>query len=251
MPRLLRRFVKASIRDQLPRIENALGVKRHFHRAQHIDAERAFFGQHPGQVILTYTVMVADGSAVRDNRVGRRLLNHAPLRQFAFKRAREDVGEVEARAVRIGIDGSAAYTDAELTQPYCSDATCVDILAPKGQQLPITPRFKMNATARYDFLVDEFKSHIQAALVYNGSSWNDLRSIERGITGKDPAYTVVNLAAGAGRDNWMLELSIDNVFDERATLYRYSECTPDVCGPQTYILPNRPRTIGLTFDQKF
>ena len=151
----------------------------------------------------------------------------------------------------LTIDGSAAYTDAELTQPYCSDATCVDILAPKGQQLPITPRFKMNATARYDFLVDEFKSHIQAALVYNGSSWNDLRSIELGITGKDPAYTVINLAAGAGRDNWMLELSIDNVFDERATLYRYSECTPDVCGPQTYILPNRPRTIGLTFDQKF
>ena len=146
----------------------------------------------------------------------------------------------------LTIDGSAAYTDAELTQPYCSDASCTTILAPKGQQLPITPRFKMNATARYDFLVDEFKSHIQAALVYNGSSWNDLRSIERGITGKDPAYTVINLAAGAGRDNWMLELSIDNVFDERATLYRYSECTPDVCGPQTYILPNRPRTIGLT-----
>jgi outer membrane receptor protein involved in Fe transport len=151
----------------------------------------------------------------------------------------------------LTIDGSAAYTDAELTQPYCSDASCADILAPKGQQLPITPRFKMNATARYDFLVDEFKSHVQAALVYNGSSWNDLRSIERGITGKDPAYTVVNLAAGAGRDNWMFELSIDNVFDERAQLYRYSECTPDVCGPQTYILPNRPRTIGLTFDQKF
>jgi iron complex outermembrane receptor protein len=151
----------------------------------------------------------------------------------------------------LTIDGSAAYTDAELTEPYCSDATCADILAPKGQQLPITPRFKMNATARYEFKVDEYNAHIQGALVYNGSNWDDLRTYERGITGKNPAYTVANLTAGIGQDNWTLELSVENAFDERAALYRYSECTPGVCGAQTYVISNRPRTIGLTFGQKF
>ncbi len=151
----------------------------------------------------------------------------------------------------LTLNGSAAYTDAELTQPYCSDSICTKILAPKGQQLPITPRFKANMTARYDWNLDEFKAHVQGSLVYNGSSWNDLRTIERGITGKDPAYTVANFTGGIGKDDWTLELSLQNAFDERATLYRYSECTPTVCGAQTYIIPNRPRTIGLKFSQKF
>ncbi len=154
---------------------------------------------------------------------------------------------------QLTIDGSAAYTDAELTQPYCKDPTdCPGtLLAPKGQQLPVTPRFKANATARYNFNLDTFDAHVQGSLVYNGSSWDDLRTAERTITGKNPAYTVVNLAGGIGRDNWTVELSLQNVFDERAQLYRYSECTPGVCGAQTYIISNRPRTIGLTFGQKF
>jgi outer membrane receptor protein involved in Fe transport len=151
----------------------------------------------------------------------------------------------------LTINGSLAYTDAELTQPYCSDATCVKILAPKGQQLPITPRFKANVTGRYDFRLEPFDAHVQASVVYNGSSWNDLRSFERGITGKDPAYTIANFTAGIGKDDWTLELSLQNAFDERAQLYRYSECTPGTCGAQTYILPARPRTIGLTFAQRF
>lgn len=151
----------------------------------------------------------------------------------------------------LTLNGSAAYIDAELTQPYCSDSTCTTILAPKGQQLPITPRFKANLTARYDWNLDDFNAHVQGSLVYNGKTWNDLRTIERGITGPDPAYTLVNFTAGIGKDDWMLELSLQNVFDERATQYRYSECTPTVCGFQTYIIPSRPRTIGLTFSQKF
>jgi outer membrane receptor protein involved in Fe transport len=152
----------------------------------------------------------------------------------------------------LTIDAAAAYTDAELAQNYCKDPACLGgVLAPKGQELPITPRFKTNATARYDFIVDEFKAHVQGSLVYNGSAWDDLRTVERAIIGKTPAYTVFNFNAGIGRDNWTLELSVENLFDERAQLYRYSECTPGVCGAQTYIIPNRPRTIGLKFGQSF
>ncbi len=145
----------------------------------------------------------------------------------------------------LTINGSAAYTDATLAKQYCKDPrtykSCENtILAPRGQELPITPHFKANATARYDFMVDPFDAHLQGSIVYNGSSWNDLRTFERSVTGQDPAYTVVNLSAGINKDNWSLELTLDNAFDERAQLYRFSECTPGVCGPVTYILPNRP-----------
>jgi outer membrane receptor protein involved in Fe transport len=150
---------------------------------------------------------------------------------------------------QLTINGSLSYTDAQLTKPYLDKNGAV--LAPIGQQLPITPYFKGNATARYEFDVTDWHAHLQGSVVYNGSSWNDLRTTERNDTGRDPAYTVVNLAAGVARDNWELELSLDNAFDKRAQLYRFSECTPTVCGPQTYILPNRPRTISLSFGQKF
>ena len=153
----------------------------------------------------------------------------------------------------LTINASGTYTDAYLTQPYCKDpADCANTLqAPSGQMLPITPKFKGNATARYDFNVDEFAAHVQGTLNYQTSSWADLRTVERAILGQQPAYAVANFAAGFGKDNWTAELTLDNAFDERAQLYRYAECTPTVCGPETYVIPNRPRTVSLHFSQKF
>jgi outer membrane receptor protein involved in Fe transport len=153
----------------------------------------------------------------------------------------------------LTLNASGTYTDAYLTEPYCKDPTdCANTLqAPIGQMLPITPKFKGNAEARYEFNVDEFAAHVQAVLNYQGASWADLRTLERGILGQQPAYTVVNFTAGFGKDNWMAELTLDNAFDERAQLYRYAECTPTVCGPETYIIPNRPRTVSLHFSQSF
>jgi outer membrane receptor protein involved in Fe transport len=154
----------------------------------------------------------------------------------------------------LTLNGSASYTDAHLTSPYCKDPTnCAATLqAPDGQQLPITPKFKANATARYDWLAwGGMNAHVQGAVVYNGSAWEDLRTVERSIIGKQPAYTIANFAAGLGRDNWTVEFALENAFDERDQQYRYAECTPTVCGPETYIIPGRPRTFEIRFSQKF
>ena len=153
----------------------------------------------------------------------------------------------------LTINGSATYTDAHLTEPYCKDPNdCANTeKAPSGQQLPITPTFKANLTARYNFNAWTWPAYVQGSLVYNGSAWDDLRTNERTILGKNPAYTIVNISAGVQRDNWSLDLALQNAFDERAQLYRYSQCTPGTCGPQTYIIPNQPRTIAIKFGQKF
>lgn len=162
-------------------------------------------------------------------------------------------GDLNWRATdSLTLNASGTYTDAHLTEPYCKAPPCDGSPdAPNGQQLPITPRFKADATARYEFELANFNAHLQAALAYQGSSWTDLRTFERDVIGKQPAYTVANFAAGIGEDNWTVELSLDNAFDERAQQYRYSECTPGVCGPEVYVIPNRPRTVALRFGQKF
>jgi iron complex outermembrane recepter protein len=152
----------------------------------------------------------------------------------------------------LTLSGAATYTDAYLTEPYCKDPlNCSPPGAPAGQMLPITPKFKASATARYAFKVADWDAHVQGSLQYQTKAWADLRSQERGDIGAMPEYTIVNFSTGVDRDNWSLELALDNAFDERAETYRYSECTQTVCGPETYVIPVRPRTISLRFSQKF
>jgi iron complex outermembrane recepter protein len=47
--------------------------------------------------------------------------------------------------------------------------------ARKGTELPVSPKFKGNLTARYEFPLGSFDAHLQGALVYAGKRWADLR----------------------------------------------------------------------------
>ncbi|HEY5238010.1 MAG TPA: TonB-dependent receptor [Rhizomicrobium sp.] len=156
------------------------------------------------------------------------------------------------------LTGSGAYNDAKLTREYCGDfvngqpdTTCSDPQAPDGTQLPVTPRYKFNLTSRYDFDVAGFKPYVQGALVYQSSSWSDLRIVERDLLGKIPGSTTIDLSLGLDRDNWHAEVSLQNALNEHGQLYRYALCTTQVCGNEPYIIPVRPQTIEISFGQKF
>jgi outer membrane receptor protein involved in Fe transport len=79
-----------------------------------------------------------------------------------------------------------------------------------------------------------------------------MRTTPRAILGKEPAYTIVDFAAGLAKDSYTVELFVNNAFDKRAQLDRWAQCDAEVCGVEgTYITPTIPRTIGLRFGQKF
>jgi outer membrane receptor protein involved in Fe transport len=152
------------------------------------------------------------------------------------------------------INGSASYTDAKLTEPYCAnirvDPTCVE--APKGQALPLTSKFKGNVVARYEWdLASGMRAHVQGAAVVSGPFWPDLRTIERNIEGKVPGYTTFDLAAGVKNDSWRIEAYIKNLTDKLGQTGRFAECAIQVCGAQTYRFPIQPRTFGIRFGQSF
>ncbi len=177
----------------------------------------------------------------------------------------------------LTLSGSAAYTHGELTQPFCEQVdssglpvmNCSPPQAPSGTQLPVTPYFKGNATARYEHEVGPFDGHLQASVIYQGDSWADLRlnsfdpalvlKPARSALGQQKGYATVDLTAGIGKDNWTVELSLLNAFDERGDVYRYAECRVTVCAATTpngvpgavYVVPAKPRTIGVKFGQKF
>ena len=180
------------------------------------------------------------------------------------------------------LSAAMSWLDAKTTQDYCGTTyetgpnagepvtDCSDpaapagtfVQAPKGQRLPVQPEFKGNAIGRYEFPLGAQNAHIQAAWVYSGDAWSDLRTAERELLGIQPSYSIVDFAAGIDNESWGLELFVKNLFDERAEISRFAQCStfqpgslPDdpvpLCGLQPYTITNTPRTIGITFTKHF
>ena len=163
--------------------------------------------------------------------------------------------------------GGVAITDAKLTENDCgqldSNGHPITICpvgapgfpdgaeAPKGTQLPVTPKFKANLTVRYEFMLGDLDAHVQGAMVTQSSSWADLRLIERSILGKQDGWSSFDFTAGVQSDAWSAEFYVQNLTDERASLTRYTQCPETVCGGAVYTVPNQPRTIGLRLGRTF
>jgi outer membrane receptor protein involved in Fe transport len=176
---------------------------------------------------------------------------------------------------QFNLTAAAAFTDAELAEPFCGytypgssrpvaedpcpdfdssgnpTGTFSDPEAPDGQRLPVTPEFKGNITARYEFPIRDYNSYARGALVYVGERESSLLTYDREVFGKVPSYTSFDLAAGFGKNGWNTELYVMNALDETREVGRFVSCGTDVCGDQVYssILP--PRTIGIRFSQEF
>ncbi|MDP9085250.1 MAG: TonB-dependent receptor [Pseudomonadota bacterium] len=157
---------------------------------------------------------------------------------------------------------SGAYTDARTRQNICSAAdptfTCVttptgganSTLAPSGTRLPITPKFKANATARYSVPVGaDFKAYVQGLVAYQSSASTDIRVVPAAVLGRLAAYTTANLAIGAETQRYTFELFVQNITDKRAEISRYQACS--VCNQRNYTVVATPRTIGIRAGAKF
>ncbi len=65
------------------------------------------------------------------------------------------------------------------------------------------------------------------------------------------AQFITTFSAGLGKGNAGIELYVENAFDKRAVQLFTTECAISVCGGSPYWYPNRPRTIGIKYTQKF
>jgi outer membrane receptor protein involved in Fe transport len=170
----------------------------------------------------------------------------------------------------LTVSVGGAFNDAQLRANYCGelDAAGAPIttnpcpgkkggasfapLAPDGQQLPLSPRWKGNLTARYTFPLLGMDGHVQGNYTYQSFVWPSLLNSERNVLGQQGAYGIANFTFGIDRDNYTLDLIVKNAFDVRGSTYRDTECSITVCGNiATYNQIIRPRLIGLQFGQRF
>jgi iron complex outermembrane receptor protein len=147
----------------------------------------------------------------------------------------------------LTLSGAASYIDAELDEDY-RNTPGGPVLAPKGQSLPVTPKFKFNASARYEWTIGDMDAHVMGTLVYSDGAFPDLRTADRVLVGKVGSYTVVDLTAGVKSGNWRVEAFAKNLFDEKYDIDRGVACT--VC-TRVFLDPGRPRIVGLRFGQSF
>jgi len=149
----------------------------------------------------------------------------------------------------FSLTGAMAYTDAELNEDYVPDPSAPPE-ALKGTSLPVTPKFKGNMTARYEWTWNEMDAHVQGSLVHTGSAYPDLRISDRAVIGKLPSQTTFDLSLGVDSGSWRIEAYAKNLFDENGQNDRFVQCASSVC-TRVYTIPIRPRTIGLKFGQTF
>jgi outer membrane receptor protein involved in Fe transport len=177
------------------------------------------------------------------------------------RKARVDGIETDLNYVAGGLSltGSAAYTKAKTRGNICDQSLVVDpssdcsgpgdaISVPSGTRLPITPRFKAAATARYSWPVWAGRAHVQGVIAYQTSAPSDLNPAQNAMLGNLHSSTLVDLFAGYDWGKYSIELFGSNIFDERNELSRFVVCS--IC-TQVKIVPGRPRTVGLRAGIKF
>jgi len=159
------------------------------------------------------------------------------------------------------LSGGLMWLDPKLEQDFCQsldEDPCSPVnFAPSGTQLPVTPTFKGNLVARYTFKLAGYDANVQGSYVYQNDVNSELLPANLELTGVQPAFGLADLSAGMKSGAYSFTLFINNLFDERADLFRYHQCRVQVCGLEvghvgtTYTGVNQPRTIGLIFRQEF
>jgi outer membrane receptor protein involved in Fe transport len=204
------------------------------------------------------------------------------------KDARVNGVETDINYIQGGLtlNATAAYTDAKTRGNICNEfgdttsnctGTSTDfITAPSGTRLPVTPKFKGSASARYTWPAwADVKAHVQGVVTYQGSAPSSLRTqialvgnpadvltfcaasgalLPNGLCapnifqGKIRAATLVDLFAGLDWPSWNLEVFATNVFDKRNDLSRFTACGSCT---RALVVPGRPRTLGVRVGYKF
>jgi outer membrane receptor protein involved in Fe transport len=159
----------------------------------------------------------------------------------------------------LTLSASGTYVNARTTQEFCNvdprteliTHDCADPTAAAGTPLPVTPKLKVNGTARYKFNVGNYQSFFQGSVIHQSGANSQLSTVLNDEMGDLPHFTTFDFSTGTGFNNWTVQAYIENAFDKRGQLDRINECGPTSCYENYRVLPIKPMNFGVKFGERF
>ena len=112
-----------------------------------------------------------------------------------------------------------------------------------GSDLAFAPGLQGNLSARKEWAMDSGNmGHYQAQLSWSDDSYSDVMNPNKAV---QDSYSFINMRAGVSNDEWLAEIYLDNITDERAEINN------------TFVFDRqrvgiiRPTTLGLRFKRYF
>ena len=135
------------------------------------------------------------------------------------------------------VSGAFSMLDTEITKSL----TTTDVLA--GKELAFAPGMQGNIAVRKEWGMSSGNvGHMQAQMTWSDESFSDIIEPNKA---KQDSYNFMNFRAGISNDEWMAELYVDNVTDERA------EISNNYVFDRERVAVIRPTTVGIRFKQNF
>ena len=159
----------------------------------------------------------------------------------------------------LTLSASGAYNDSALTSNFGNLGK--GNYAPIGTRLPVQPKFKLTATARYEFPVGSIDAFVQGSMNTQSNSTSLLGVVDNSVFGNSPGFTTADFSVGGKKGNYTFQLFIQNAFDERGSLSHNAEIGPADfentypagTSPAHYyrVYPIKPQYFGIKVGTKF
>lgn len=142
----------------------------------------------------------------------------------------------------LTISGWVAWGEAELTQAFPATAS---MYGASGDRLPYSSRFSGNLSVQQDFpLTSRATGFVGAVASYVGDRLGEFTGTSQ--RQNLPAYTKIDLRAGAKYDSWTINAYVNNLADRRGVLNGGLGQFP----PFGFV-EIQPRTVGLSASRSF
>lgn len=142
-----------------------------------------------------------------------------------------------AATERLQVGGNLGYTNSTFSNTFLP-LNIVD-----GTETPLIPQWTFNVNAIYTFPLkignwDDLSGYISGNYSFQDERFNTANPMERVAM---DAYSLANLRLGIQNDRWQASLFANNVFDERALIFKDT-----IFLAENRDTLNRPRTLGVT-----
>jgi len=184
--------------------------------------------------------------------------------------------DAQLKLGKFTISSNGAYNDGKLVGNFCNFAldratatisqlaTCAagqpvpdsnppiaSVAAADGTRLPRQPKFKGTTMIRYDTNLGKYAAFVQGAALYQTGATQDLNVENNALLGNTSGFVSFDFSAGFSKDNWRVNLFLQNAFDRRGELTRNTFCSIDICSnsSRTYVI--RPQFFGIQMGYKY